>query len=1432
MNKLYKILKTIKILNEEDLSFFSDIDLEFSKQQDDYLFVISTDSLIPYEIYNKVSAFSYEGLKFRVEVILKRELVKEEITQVLKNIVNKNADILFFDMNISKNLTELKGELLIFKYIVDSEKEEIELLFDDIKKLFKTYVGKDIKSFHFEIDEEIKNHVDNLRKIEEKNKEQAILHQQQKIAKKNEEKIFDNSKFKGKKLLLDEIFMDQNSVIIEGEIYSKDFVERTKFSSYKIYLNDYNSTILTKALFFPQSNYKSKDDILKKTIDELEKGDWVKIQADIKTDQYETETYALIKNITKISKPDEYISLDTSANKRNELCVHTKMSAFDGIIDIEELFKTLSSWGHTAVGIADRYNVQIFPEIQKLANKYNIKPIYGSEFEIMKEFPPLILNSNNTKIDDNTYIVFDLETTGLTPEFDDIIEFGAIKYKDNEIIEKIDFFIKPKKSLSAFTTQLTSIRNSDVENAVSQEQGMVKILEWIGNYPLIAHNAIDFDFNFLIKKCEQFNLPMIHNPVIDTLPISRALFPDYKSHTLGKMCAKLGITYNTIDAHRADYDAEVLFYLWIELVKKMKEFDVIFLDDINTKLTSKTMKSRYKSNFIYVYAKKQESLKVLYKLISTAHTDNYCTRPMITYPILDAQRKDLIICNSPIDGNLWNLALNSTTEKLKQAINFYDYIFVSPPSCYFHEISDDRLSLSQVKETILKIINIAISLNKKVIATSNSYYLNKWDKKYQEVYLYAKGLGGKRHRYYWNKKLPDTYLRNTNQMFDEFSFIKDQQLLENIIVNNTKEFIDEIENEIKPIKDKLYTPHIDNVEKMITDKVYEKTHAIYGDKIPEIIELRLKKELDSIIGHGYGVVYWVSHLLVKKSLSDGYVVGSRGSVGSSLVATMLEITDVNPLQAHYYCRKCKYCEFNNDVEDGYDLEEKKCPNCDEILIGDGHNIPFETFLGFKGEKVPDIDLNFSGEYQVHAHNFIKELFGADHAFRAGTISTIADKTAFGHIKAYFEETNQNDKKNSEVMLYVSKCKETKKTTGQHPGGILVVPKDLSMCDFSPYNFPADDTTSSWYTTHFAFEYIHDNLLKFDILGHDNPTILRQLKQLTNIDMYDIPNNDKEVIKLFSSTEPLKIIDENCLKDKTGAISLPEFGTKFVREMLNHTKPSSFDDLIRISGLSHGTDVYVGNAKSLIKEKGLKLKDVIACRDDIMNYLISKKIDHSISFNIMEDVRKGKGLKEEYKDIMLRHDIPEWYIESCNKIKYIFPKAHATAYVQHAYKFAWYKIYYPLPYYATYFSNKTDAIDIDIICQGRDVILEKVDEINKMLFDKTQAAQVKKKELDLLVNFTVALEMLSRGFKFYKPDILKSDPKHFIILEDGLLIPLNSINGLGETAALSVEEARKNGPFSSIDDLNKRTKLNNTNIQYLKDIGVLDDLPDNNQISLF
>ena len=1424
MNKLVEVFKLLNILTKEEINALNNIkNIDLENKDNVYNFYIDLFSPLNFNLFEKIKFVNFNNIQINSKIRSIENITISDISNYLIDYLSAFKEIKYITKIVKNNDFDIDDNIISFNCRFDKEITEFETYKPKIIKVIEEGLAINNVCLKFLIDDKFLHQ----QKQKEEFKKQLIKDKMDSSA-KNE--VYHEPKISGKIIPLANLINEQMNVNIHGEIFDIEIQDNAKVTTYRFSITDNESSFLIKYTHFKESNFNSKKTINLSFLDSLKKGDWVCATVDIKTYKYEQDMFGQIKKINKVDKPSKFVRKDDAQNKRIELMNHTKMTAFDAISDVEDIFQTAKEMGHKSVAFTDRYNIQSFPEIQKNSSKFGIKPIYGFETEMIPDVCKSIINENDTNICDNEYVIFDLETTGLYPEFDDIIEFGAIKVKNNAIVDKVQFFIKPKKPISHNTTLLTGITNEMVENAISQEEAIKKIISYISGTVLIAHNAINFDYCFLVKKAEKYLKYEIKNPTIDTLHIIRALFPNWKSHRLQKMCDEFNVSYSQDDAHRADYDANVLYFCWNKIIDLFADKKITKLSDIN-KLYSKTQISKYNSDFIVVYNKTNNSLKITNELVSISHTDSFFKKPTISRSTIDQKRSSLIIAPNPIEGEVFRCAMNLSDNDLKKAISFYDYIFVMPPCDLLHLYVNNELTLADLEMLTKKIINFANLQNKKVIAVSNSFYTKPWDKKFQYVYLYAKAIGGQHHRYYRTKELPNTFIKTTDEMKQAFAFLNDESLIDDIVVNNCNFFDNEISNDVKPIKDRLYTPKMDDVDNLLKSKVMETAHSMYGNDLPDIIVKRLDKELNSIINNEFSVIYWISHLLVKKSLSDGYVVGSRGSVGSSLVATMLNITDVNPLPPHYVCKKCFHFELENEIDDGFDLPKKMCPKCNNEMIGDGHNIPFETFLGFKCDKVPDIDLNFSGVYQWKAHNFIKEMFGKHHAFRAGTISTIATKTCFGYVKSYFDDIHKFDTTKTELNLYVQKCQDVKRTTGQHPGGILIVPKEYSIFDFSPYNFPAD-VEGDWYTTHYAFEYLHDNLLKFDILGHDNPTILKKLYDLTGVNEKDIPNHDENVMKLFTSLDPLNIKDSDYNYEKNGAISIPEFGTKFVREMLVDTKPTSFSDLIRISGLSHGTDVYIGNAKSLIKTDGLKLKNVIACRDDILNYLISQGIENSVAFKIMEDVRKGKGLKLEYIEEMTNKNIPKWYIDSCNKIKYIFPKAHATAYVMHAWKFAWYKIYYPLPYYATYFSTKPDVFDIETIVKGKHAIIRKRDDIMTRLNSKTEADSVKKKEIDLLSIFEVVLEMYARGFVIDKPNINLSLAQDFIIKDGKLIAPFSTVDGIGDEVAQSIVDARDKQPFISIDDVSRRTKLNKTNLEILERIGVFDSLPKNDQMKLF
>lgn len=1263
---------------------------------------------------------------------------------------------------------------------------------------------------------------------------------------------------------LKDIEENVQNIVVHGFIFKINPVvsKKTGKKNYVIFLSDETSSI--KCMYFTKDFGITKFDEINDDIRELPNfeaikddfikvGDWVAIKGNYNYSTYDNDYNFIINNYKKI---DKVISKrnDLSEIKRVELHTHSKMSTLDGVSSISDYLKTVDSWNWNSIALTDHLNVQAFPEAISTLKTINskrkenpLKLIYGSELSMINEEIWYVKNPNNNKLKEAKFVVFDLETTGLSPEFDEIIEFGANVYDyKNGTSVKHDLLIKPKSKLKKFTTELTGITPEMLENKPSIEQVANEIYEIIKDGILVAHNA-NFDFNFLNTLFIKLGFQPLKNTVIDTLSLARVLKPNLKNHRLGTVAKAYGIIYDEKIAHRADYDAEVLTNLYERMWAYTKKTSTIEVDfDWNQfapeKMTDNANFRRIRGIHVNIIVKNQKGLKELYKLISKSHIDEFMGSPKIFKNNLINIRKNnnILLGSGCINGWVFENARTGTIEMLRESIKFFDYIEIQPLSVYQHLIDTGDLSLDELKNIIKLIIFESKEQNKIIVATSDAHYVDPKLKQIREIYIHTKGLGGVTHPLFDYKQriknYPDQHLRTTQEMLDEFSWLDDEKLINDIVITNTNLISDMIDFNVQPLKSGNFPPAIDKADEFLRDECYKTAKELYGENLPDIVKDRLEKELNSIIKHGFSVVYWISHLLVKKSMDDGYLVGSRGSVGSSFVATSSRITEVNPLKAHYRCAKCKYSDFNvqKEFNCGFDLPNKNCPNCKSKLIGDGHDIPFETFLGFDGDKVPDIDLNFSGEYQPIAHNFTKEMFGENNVFRAGTISTIADKTAFGHTKNYFEMKNSIDSKvtNAEIERLAYLAVNVKKTTGQHPGGIIILPKEYEIEDFTPVNFPADDASSNWLTTHFDFNSIHDNLLKMDILGHVDPTALKMLKDLTGIDPISIPTNDEKVYSLFSNLSELKELQPDLLEgETTGAIGLPEFGTPFVRKMLRDTKPKNFADLVQISGLSHGTDVYVGNAEDLIKNGTATISTVIGCRDDIMVYLMSKGIESSLAFLIMESVRKGKGLKNDWKNIMKKNNIPEWYINSCLKIKYMFPKAHATAYVLMAYRVAWYKIYYPVEYYATWFSTRTDFFDIEVVLNPVDFIRNKMRDIK----NRTERKEpVSPKENQLFSVYEVLLEMSCRNIKLKNIDFLISDSHKFKIVlnengEKEIYPPFSALDSLGETVAQSIINARDNRNFNSVKDLCARTQINKTHLELFKKYKIIDSLKDDEQL---
>lgn len=1422
MKKLNDVLVVLDFLTQEEISEIIAKTNSFDIDSNELIKInIDLKQPLRFNVIKKINTFNKTSKQFQIALNINLDYLDKTILNlyIFEFLKHHDAKLLISVWKVIE--FDLENDILKIKYHNDLHLKEWNSLKENLLSFFNNYLNIKISDINFIFDNDFLEHQKNIAKLDE----QAFLDYQKKLDSISETKTKQINYYKGN--LNDEIVAikdlclnDKNKVIF-GTIFNIRVIKlKNNMNIVSYYITDNDSSLVVK-------QFLGNDQL-----DQIKINDQVKMLIDVETITYDSREYLSGKLKKYQIVPIEEVNPEEELTEhRVEFSVHTKMSSYDGLINLEDLKKKLKLLNHTHFAITDRYNIQNYPDVAKTFKNSGITPIYGVELEKLDEQILGILNPIDKSINDVEYVIFDLETTGLNPEFDDIIEFGAVVLKNNQIVDRKQFFIKPNVPLLPKISQITNIYESDLANACSQEEGLKTILDFIQDKVLIAHNGINFDFNFLNTKLVQHNFSELKNCLIDTMVISRSINPDFKSHSLEMLTKKFKIPYDASQAHRADYDANLLSQVWINFIDKLNEQECTNITKINDFIQSPKLRQNTRGEFIVAYAKNQEGIKNIYELVSNSHSLNFFGRPTITWNEINKFRQNLLVTNLCIESDILNIALTKPQKYLVDAMQKYDFITICGPSGFHHEIQDGNITLENYQLIVKKIIEAANIANKKIVATSNAYYLEEYEKQFHNLYVVMPTLNKRPHRFFKFGTGPISFLKNTLEMEHEFKFLGDKKLIDEINFKNVNEIIECIDKDISPIKDKLYPPKIEGVDEKIKEKVYENAHKFYGEKLPEIVESRIQKELNSIITHGYAVVYWISHLLVNESINDGYVVGSRGSVGSSLVATFLDITDVNPLPPHYLCRKCQYSNFDVDsnVEDGYDLPIIKCPQCNCDMQGEGHNILFEVFLGFYGDKVPDIDLNFSGNYQNKAHNFIKKMFGNEKTFRAGTISTIAEKTSYANTKGYFLEINK-EMNPAEVERYATKCVDVKRTTGQHPGGIIVVPNNMSIYDFTPYNYPADDTSQDWFTTHFAFEHIHDNLLKFDILGHDNPTILRMLKDLTGVDEKEIPHYDLSTLGLFSSINNLGVTSHQVLNETTGAISIPEFGTKFVREMLNDTQPQSFADLIRISGLSHGTDVWLGNAKELIKS-GMELNQIIGCRDDIMNYLISHGIESKLAFNIMEDVRKGKQIKPDYIPTLKENNIPDWYIESCNKIKYMFPKAHATAYVMHAWKFAWYKLNFPLEYYSSYFSIRTSVFNIEVVCGGIDTIQSEYSRIQERIKNKLD---VSVKEKDLLPIYEIAIEMLARGFSIKMIDINKSDASDFIVDKENksLICPFKVLDGLGDSVAESIIYARNEQMFTSKEDFIKRTKVSKQHIELMMKLGIISNLNETDQIGLF
>jgi len=1259
---------------------------------------------------------------------------------------------------------------------------------------------------------------------------------------------------------------DIKDIVMEGYIFDSEIRDiRTKdgreFTIFEAKFTDYSDSMYL-SMFLRGEEVKAHIPKI------LGKGNWVRVAGKVKHDDFKKEVTMSVESAKLIDSPEEGERMDEAKEKRVELHLHTKMSAMDGVTDIGAYVATAAKWGHKALALTDHGVVQAIPEAFAAAKKHGIKVIYGLEANFVEDQPLIGWNDADIDLQAATYIVYDIETTGFSTKYDDIIEIAAVKVRRGALVDEFSEFINPHRQLSDLTKKLTGIEQSNVDGARDMEPVMRDFHEWIGDGVLVAHNA-DFDMGHLEANFAKIGLPHPSNPVIDTLALARLMYH-----------AELGIFWNVItdekmderfkkkmkmfnlkalarffsveltQHHRAIYDARATGEAFIGMLNDVAKMGITRHNELNHLAENASGYKLSIPTHLNLLATNEVGLKNLYKIVSTSLTEDLFGVPRVRRSVIEKYREGILVGSGCVNGEVFKAALEKPHHILEKRVAFYDYLEVQPPEVYSHlEMTNGPGQREQIFQAIGDIIKVGQEQGKLIVATGDVHHLNPEDRLYRRIYTKTPAVGGGRHPL--NRPeitdIPSQHFRTTDEMLKDFAWLGEELAYE-LIVTNTNKIADQCE-EIEVFKKGLFAPRDDfmagrgvpSMKETFEQMVYERAHQLYGNPLPAYVSNRLEKEMTSIIGNNFAVIYYISHLLVKKSLDNGYLVGSRGSIGSSFAATMVDITEVNPLSPHYLCPVCCFATFKmndeekkeygireiekslqlilDDSESGFDLPNQNCPQCGEALKKDGHDIPFETFLGFKGDKVPDIDLNFSGEYQGQAHLYCRELFGEENAFKAGTIGTVAAKTAFGFVRGFLE-SEQKTMRSAEIERLAMNCEGVRRSTGQHPGGIIVVPDYMDIYDITPIQYPADDRSATWRTTHFDYHSFDENLLKLDILGHDDPTMIRTLQDSSGIDQKEIPVDDADVYKLFYSTESIGVTPAD-IKTEVATYGVPEMGTFFVRAMLKETRPKSFAELVKISGLSHGTDVWTNNAQDLVNGTldeypgKVEFKQVIGCRDDIMVYLMYGGLEPALAFEIMEFVRKGLPSKVPdkwtgYVTAMKEAGIPDWYIWSCGQIKYMFPKAHATAYVLMAVRIAWFKVHMPIHFYAAYFSKRADTFDVELMVKGADAIAFKIDEINGKGFDAAP------KEKALVTTLELALEMTRRGLTFKLPELYVSKAHDFVITEDekSLIMPFGALDGLGAAVAEKIVEERELEEFKTVMDFKRRTKTNNTILEIL------------------
>jgi DNA polymerase-3 subunit alpha (Gram-positive type) len=1404
------------------------------------------------------------------------------------------GDILdYYDFAIDLIAKKDKRILPLKEYSKDIEENRITVFVPKgatSPQIYRVNIEEEMTKLGFDV--EVNIEIDNTREsIEEQIKKsndlfvqesKAMLNSNQikyKTLNQNEEyyDFLEISKIPRTEMELEE-FKERNSgkaiVYVEGIVVENDINESNNNSSVRIIVTDGVDSI-----FLNKRKTRASDiDFYK----EIEPKMGIKAKCYAQFDNFYNEVTLNILNISHTETTiDNNTRIDNFENKRVELHLHTKMSVLDGVNNIEEYVDRAINYGHKALAVSDHGSVQSFPNFEKYVKGKPIKPLYGLEMVYVNDEEITITRGEYEGLfSDTTYVIFDIETTGLSLNYDTIIEIAGLKVKNGQILGEFHELIDPEMTISKFTESFTHITNSMLKGKRKIKEVLKDFHDFSKDTVLVAHNA-SFDIGFISYNYRELGIDNQVNPSIDTLYLAKALLPEKGRFDLKSMSKYYKV--NLDGHHRASNDTHALFEIFLHLLKHLRKVGINRFQDLNRIINPEDVFKFPYPKHINLLVKEQVGLKNLYMILSEGLTTYYDRDAKVLKSYLDKHRAGLLVSSGCFNSDFFDIALNKTRRELVKAAKYYDYLEIQPLSYFRFMETETPNWRSVIQRVIKKIVEVGKELNIPVVATGDVHHLDPSDFKYREIMINTPLVGGGGfHELYYKDFKPNQYFMTTEEMMEEFNFLGSDVAYE-VVVKNSQLITDMVED-ITIIPNELFAPTdeflaeqgVPSIQKKLEHMVKGKVNELYGDPLPDIVKNRLNKELSSIIENHFSTVYYISHLLVKKSLDDGYLVGSRGSVGSSFVATLMGITEVNPLPPHYVCPKCHFHAFKKTDEEkasfgenefekdhhelftatdcGWDLPEETCPICNTRLIRDGHDIPFETFLGFKGDKTPDIDLNFSGDYQSEVHEYIRKLFGANYAFRAGTIGTCAAKTSFGMVKEYYNKLNIKRKKqgleplivrHAEIARLAKGIEGAKRTSGQHPGGIVVVPNTKSIYDITPVQYPGDSKDRNWKTTHYEYHSFENNLFKLDVLGHDDPTVIRYLMDLVkeNPDEFpftnpkDIPVDDFDVYRMLSGTDVLNLTSDDIMSD-VASYGIPELGTNFVRGMLSESKPKSFSDLVKISGLSHGTDVWYGNAQTLVLGKNrefgkVDFKDIIGCRDDIMVHLISYGLNPNLAFEIMEFVRKGKAISKphkwaEYADEMRRYHVPEWYIWSCSKIKYMFPKAHATAYVLMAMRIAWFKLYRPIYFYSAYFSKRATTFDVDVFYAGENGIISKINEI------KSQGKDATNRDQDLLTVLEVALEMVKRGFEFRPIDLYKSEVKDFVISEDkkGLIVPFIVIDSMGEKVAQTIVEARKERDFISKQDIKNRTRLSNVLFEKLDDLGVFDGMIDKNQISIF